>query len=155
MMPASVKKRYFSALDFHLAIRPHTVLRTGVRTYQGSEDTFRIEYIKKGRSCDDLFSPMELYIRDVMDGFLGRLERIESLIDSGVVGQKNFGDNFSYWLKIIGEPKKSGDSLGHFSNEKREALIEYIHHYEFSGVQRLFERYGKKLSLANMKESLG
>lgn len=136
-------QKRFSALDFHLAVRPHTKTRSQVRTYDVVQDHYRSAYENKGVSCEDLFSPTELYVRDVLDGFFARLERIESLIENGVVDQKSFGDNFSYWLKIIGDAKHPGQNLSHFSNEKREALLEYINHYEFDGVIRLFKRYGK------------
>jgi hypothetical protein len=138
-------KRHFSALDFHLALRPHSKLRTAVRNYDAAEDLYRAKHIEQGIPCDDLFSPVESYVRDVVDGFLGRLERIESLISSGVVDQKSFGENFSYWLRIIGDPRTPDDHLHNFSSDKQEALLEYIRYYEFTGVRKLFARYGKAI----------
>ncbi|MGE7369108.1 hypothetical protein ACQKKX_08550 [Neorhizobium sp. NPDC001467] len=139
-------KKYFGKLDFHLALRPHRKRRNEVRSYVEAEDHYLLECLKQGANCDQKFSPVELYVRDVFDRFLGRLERIESLISSGVVDHKNFEENFSYWLRLIGDFKQPGDKLDHFSNKKRAALIDYIVHYEFFGVQRLFARYGKNIS---------
>ncbi|KAA0694374.1 hypothetical protein DTW90_23890 [Neorhizobium sp. P12A] len=138
-------KREYTPLDFHLALRPHSKRRCDVRQYVASEDKFRADRENRGLPFDDYFSYTELYLREVFDLFLGRLERIEMLIECGVIGKENFGDVFSYWLYVIGDEKKSGDELDNFSNAKRETLIEYLKYYQFRGVLRLFARYGKPL----------
>lgn len=136
----------FGGLDFHLALRPHVRRRSEVRDYVASEDRFAIARASANQPFEDFFSPVEQYVRDVFDSFLGRLERVEMLIECGVIGEKNFGDFFSYWLDIIGDEKPRSDPFAHFSNGKRAALIEYITYYKFNGVVRLFSRYGKQLS---------
>lgn len=136
-------KVFFSDQDFHLALRPHSRSRCEVRGYVEEKDSFRIEMRVNGKECDDVFSPVEQYVRDTFDEFLSRLERIESLISSGVVAKKNFGEYFSYWLHIIGDEKEKDSCLRQFSNDKRDALIEYIKFYQFSGVERFFRRYGR------------
>ncbi|MBY5356706.1 hypothetical protein HFO94_24775 [Rhizobium leguminosarum] len=133
-------KKYFTPLEFHIALRHHSLLRSQVRTYDASKDPYRIARQAEGKPFDDLFSPVEKYVRDAFDTFLGRLERVEGLIEHGVVGEKSFGDYFSYWLELIGDKTES-----HFTNEKRATLIEYINDYQFRGVIRLFARYGKDI----------
>ncbi|MHC2219480.1 hypothetical protein [Rhizobium leguminosarum] len=141
----SRQKKTYAPLDFHLALRPHTTNRSSVRTYEASDDHYRSERERNGKRFEDIFSPTEQYLREVFDSFLGRLERIEMLIECGVIGEKNFGDVFSYWLHVIGDEKDASTSLAHFSNPKREALLEYVKFYQFAGVQRLFARYGRTI----------
>ena len=140
-------KKPFGVAEYHLALRPHIKARSEVRGYRPEDDKYRAARVASGAPFEDYFSPLEQYVRDVFDAFLGRLERIEMLIECGVIGEKNFGDMFSYWLHVIGDEKKTGGNfeLNHFSNSKREALIEYITYYRFEGVMRLFSRYGKRL----------
>jgi hypothetical protein len=136
-------KRYFTPLEFHTALRHHSLLRSQVRTYDASKDFYSIARAAEGKASDDLFAPVEQYVRDAFDAFLGRLERVEGLIEHGVVGEKSFGDYFSYWLQLIGDETDS-----HFTNEKRATLIEYINDYQFKAVVRLFARYGKDIQLS-------
>ncbi len=76
---------------------------------------------------------------------LSRLERINGLIDAGVVSRGEFFDLFSYWLRLLAEcPKPEEDmQLRHFGDRRRRALWEYIRGYEFNGVVRLFQKYGR------------
>ncbi len=90
------------------------------------------------------FSDMELRVRDIFDEFFARLERIDALISADVIDQGQFGDLFSYWLKLMGErPLLEDMNLTHFGDPQREALWRYIRCYEFNGVVRLFARYGR------------
>jgi hypothetical protein len=90
------------------------------------------------------FSEIELRVRDIFDDFFARLERIDALISADVIDQDQFGDLFSYWLKLMGEkPLPEDMNLTHFEDPQREALWRYIRLYEFNGVVRLFERYGR------------
>jgi hypothetical protein len=146
-------RQWFGALDYHLALRPHTKRRSEVFGYVLADDPFAKKGKAKGKECDELFTPVEQYVRDVFDSFLGRLERIDSLIDSGVISRKNFEDSFSYWLHVIGDVKAKNDPLAHFSNAKRDTLITYIEHYKFNGVRRLFKRCGKRLHSASLSVS--
>lgn len=92
---------------------------------------------------DGSFDPNEYAVRDLFDRFLQKLERIEYLIRGGVVDQRDFEDRFSYWLQLMGE-KPSG-LLSHFDEQRKHQLWAYIRTYRFSGVIRLFERYGRTL----------
>jgi len=130
-------------MDFHLALRHHLVPRTAVAGYKAEKDAFASERAGD-RNANYQFSEKEHYIRDAFDGFLGRLERVESLISNKVVAEADFRDHFSYWIRLIGDPKTAGDN---FSADKRQTLIDYINSYEFNGVIRLFARYDKDLSL--------
>jgi hypothetical protein len=92
----------------------------------------------------ELFSDTELTIRDIFDRFLVRLERIESLVRAGVIGRKQFGDLFSYWFKLLAERPQAEDmGLIHFGNRRRRQLWKYIRIYEYNGVVRLFQMYGR------------
>ncbi|MBY5830429.1 hypothetical protein HFN47_14940 [Rhizobium leguminosarum] len=136
---------FFTEQDFHLALRPHSTPRSKVWEYEEKTDLFKTRMQEKNAPCEDLFSPIEQYVRDTFDAFLSRLERVDSLVGSGVIAKKNFGECFSYWLNLIGDPKSKDDKFAHFANAKRNTLIEYIKYYQFTGAQRLFRRYGKKL----------
>jgi hypothetical protein len=105
----------------------------------------RIRVLELSRDADrkELFSADEWEIRDIFDGFLARLERIENLMQNGVIARKDFGDLFSYWLQLLGEWPKPGDTIAHFGDSRRRKLWQYIRGYEFNGVVRLFEKYGR------------
>jgi hypothetical protein len=131
-------------IDFHLALRHHSVARKDVPGYEPRSDGFLEQLKTRDFDPQYVFSSRENYIRDVFDRFLGRLERIEALISDGVISAENFADHFSYWIKLIGD---ADTSLAPFDADKRTTLIKYINGYEFHGVIRLFARYGKDLSL--------
>jgi len=131
-------------LGFHLALRHHTVPRNKVPGYDPEKDKF-LSLVSAGEADPQyLFSGRENYIRDVFDRFFGRLERIDSLISARVITAADFAEHFSYWIKVIGDPQASLSPLG---ADKRATLLGYINAYEFTGVIRLFARYGKDLSL--------
>ena len=131
-------------LGFHLALRHHTVPRNEVPGYDPEDDRFLSLVSVGGADPQYLFSGRENYIRDVFDRFFGRLERIDSLISGRVITAADFAEHFSYWIKVIGDPQAS---LRPFGADKRATLLGYINAYEFTGVIRLFARYGKDLSL--------
>ncbi|WSH67956.1 hypothetical protein U8Q05_26855 (plasmid) [Rhizobium ruizarguesonis] len=139
-------KKGYRPLDFKLALRPHTKRRSEVDGYDAAKDEFRKSREANAHSYENSFSPAEQHVRDAFDGFLSRLERIESLIRSNVIPEKNFQDYFSYWIKIIGDENDPSENLGNFSNTQRETLIAYINQYEFNGVIRLFKRYGRDIA---------
>jgi hypothetical protein len=92
----------------------------------------------------EYFSDTELAVRDIFDSLLVRLERIESLLRAGVIGRTHFGDLFSYWLKLLAEQPRAEDmKLTHFGDRRRRQLWKYIRRYEFNGVVRLFQIYGR------------
>lgn len=92
----------------------------------------------------ELFNETELTIRDIFDSLLVRLERIESLLRAGVTGRTQFGDPFSYWFKLLAEQPRAEDmNLTHFGNRRRAQLWKYTRRYEYNGVVRLFQIYGR------------
>lgn len=135
----------FALQDFVLSLRPHVTRRSEVPGYLQSIDKFHIDMQSKGVDVDYTFSQVEKYVRDSFDIFLTRLERIDTLISSGVISERDFGEYFSYWLQVIGGPASNDGPLVHVVGKKRAALVEYIKCYQFNGVLRLFARYGKPL----------
>ncbi|MGY4473695.1 hypothetical protein [Bradyrhizobium sp. USDA 3364] len=96
------------------------------------------------QSTEDKFGPFEIRIRDIVDALLVYLERVEALIAAGVIDRAEFGDLFSYWLKLMAErPLPDDSTLDHFDDASRAALWNYVRKYEFIGVVRLFRRYGR------------
>jgi hypothetical protein len=90
------------------------------------------------------FDFVEVQIRQLVDEFLHGLERIEVLIREGVIDHENFGELFSYWLKLLAETPLENDlQISHLRNKTRERLWEYIRRYEFNGVVRLFRSYDR------------
>jgi CRISPR/Cas system-associated endonuclease/helicase Cas3 len=127
---------------FLLALRNHLVPRDIVANYDQTKDNFAQEEQRQNKkNWQYRFPPDEQRNRDAFDVFLGRLERIESLIKNGVISKSNFADHFSYWLKLMDENKP--EKLSHFSDAKRIALWNYIRDYEFNGVIKLFARFGR------------
>ncbi|MGJ5208144.1 hypothetical protein [Bradyrhizobium sp. HKCCYLR20261] len=89
------------------------------------------------------FNARDRAIRTAFDGFLVQLESIEHLIVNGVIGAREFGELFSYWLILLGETARPDDKIGHLSDDARSALWTYIRVYQFDAVVRLFARYGR------------
>ena len=131
--------------EFLLSLRHHSRPRDGVADYDQARDPV---FAAKRNDPDwrHLFSIEEQGIRDLFDTFLGRLERMDALIRKGVISPDDFQDYFSYWLDVMGERPTDNENLQVFVAQKREALWAYIRGYEFRGVIRLFERYGRTKS---------
>ncbi|ESW67188.1 hypothetical protein ACYG9R_17815 [Mesorhizobium sp. RSR565B] len=105
-----------------------------------------------GAEKSDLFTISERRIRDLIDAFLGRLERIDNLIAKGVIDKDDFERLFFYWLQLMGEVPLKEDTLAHFDDVRRRALWRFIRTYRFDGVVRLFERYGRAACVATDPE---
>jgi hypothetical protein len=83
------------------------------------------------------FSEAERRIREIFDQFLDALDRFEHFIQSRLVTRKEFRPYLIYWIEMMGDmnnPRKP--------KKFRRSLWKYIDFYGFSGVQRLFGRYG-------------
>ncbi|MET0878116.1 MAG: hypothetical protein ABWY14_13310 [Tardiphaga sp.] len=119
--------------QFLLAIRHHSLRRDQVTDYRAENDAHASHM--HGFSID------EERLRDMMDRFLNRLERIESLIENKVIVAADFQSYFSYWLNLLDET--SDDQNRTLSPAKKSAIWSYIRNYEFGGVITLFGRYGK------------
>jgi hypothetical protein len=141
----NIQETIVGPMDFHLALRHHSVGRHEVPGYDRDKDIFANKKDLSEQACKNLYSGREMYIRDVFDRFLARLERIEALISKGVISADDFADHFSYWIKLIGD-NSDQKNLTQFSAERRETLLKYIKRYEFNGVIRLFARYGRDMS---------
>lgn len=99
--------------------------------------------VQDGSTKHGPFTVKDRAIRAAFDGFLVQLEAIEHLIVNGVIGERSFGELFSYWLMLLGETARSGDKIAHLPDEARRALWAYIRVYQFDGVIRLFARYDR------------
>jgi hypothetical protein len=129
----TLKVLYVDRQAFLLAIRHHSERRNQIAGYQEKDDPFADKPTN--------FTVEEERLRDMLDRFLDRLERIESLIENGVIKQNDFRHYFSYWLNLVDENSISSSTT--FNYEKKQALWAYIRQYEFDGVVRLFSRFGK------------
>jgi hypothetical protein len=128
-----LKVQYVNRQTFLVAVRHHSQRRDQIANYRKEDD--------KSADKPTTFTNEEERLRDMLDRFLGRLERIESLIENGVIKRKDFEHYFSYWLKLVDE--NSTTPLTNFHSEKRLALWTYIRQYEFEGVVKLFARFGR------------
>ena len=129
----TLKVLYVDRQTFLLAIRHHSQRRDQIANYRKADD--------KLADKPTAFTNEEERLRDMLDRFLGRLERIESLIENDVIKRNDFEHYFCYWLRLVDENSTSPSS--NFHSEKRLALWAYIRRYEFDGVVKLFARFGK------------
>lgn len=86
------------------------------------------------------FSTIETRIRDMYDALLTRLDRLETFIDAGLIDKKELEPFIAYWIHRI-----SSENVPETDATWRCALLAYIDYYRYSGVQRLFERFGRDL----------
>ena len=128
-----LKVLYVDRQAFLLAIRHHSERRDQIAGYRQEDDVFASNPIN--------FTVDEEHLRDMLDRFLGRLERIESLIKNDVIKADDFRHYFSYWLNLVDENSTSSPTT--FNTEKKRALWTYIRRYEFDGAINLFARFGK------------
>lgn len=99
--------------------------------------------LKDNSTRQEPFTGKDRAIRAAFDGFLTQLESIEHLIANGVIGVRDFGGLFSYWLTLVGEIARPDDKIGHLPNNARRALWTYIRVYQFNAVVHLFARYSR------------
>jgi hypothetical protein len=130
-----LKSLYVSPQIFLLAIRHHSQRRDDIPNYKKNDDPFADKPYN--------FTIDEERIRDMLDRFLGRLERIESLIANGVIKKDDFLHFFSYWLNLMDENSTTSPTT--FNSEKKRALWAYIRGYKFNGVVSLFTRFGRSI----------
>ena len=90
----------------------------------------------------DKFSQAEARIRDVFDEFLGRLERFENFIASGLITKDHCEPYLTYWIELIGDdgPEASRPDLVH-------ALGKYIREYKYDKVESLLNRFGYNIDV--------
>jgi hypothetical protein len=110
------------------ALEPHSLrLRSSDQTQPGY------------RPCTDV----EASIRDTYDALLDGLERLSAFADSGLFRETELSPYLSYWVGDI----SSSEGLVH-DRRWRLSLLAYFHFYRFLGVQRLFARLGKDITIA-------
>ncbi len=95
-----------------------------------------------------IFTPTEVFIRDVFDGYFDSLERFNHFIESGLVTPEEFKPYLIYWIEILGDINNTRKP-----RECRAALWSYLVAYGYSGVVKLLARYGFKVasSAENLK----
>ena len=91
------------------------------------------------------FKPVEVCIRDIFDQFLDAFERFEHFIQSGLVNPDEFKPYLIYWIEIMGDNKSKRKPP-----EFYKSLWSYIDFYSFTGVQKLFSRYGFDIHLSKV-----
>ena len=84
---------------------------------------------------------IELTLRDWFDQFLGALEACDNAIEAGIVTAEDLRPFIIYWVQLIGDRRLRRKGGSGFYDQ----LFFYIHWSQYSGVQKLFERYGYKL----------
>jgi hypothetical protein len=84
---------------------------------------------------------IEATLRDWFNKMLNGLEHFGYFIDSGLCKTQEIKPWLLYWVRLIGDPtcRREGTS------QIYDQLYGYIHEYGFSGVQRLFERFGYRI----------
>jgi hypothetical protein len=85
--------------------------------------------------------PIELTLRDWFDEFLMGLERFNSMIEAGIASAEAFKPFILYWIRLMGDRRFRRTGGSSFYDQ----LFHYIRWAGYSGVQRLFERYGYKV----------
>jgi hypothetical protein len=90
------------------------------------------------------FSKAEVAIRDNFDKFLDHLEKFDQFIEAGLITKNELHPYLKYWIN-----KMSSDPESEF----KKALYNYIKIYEFDGVPKLFERFGKNVSPRDVNEA--
>ncbi len=94
--------------------------------------------IRPGRDLG--FHVTEARIRDTYDAFLTRLDRLETFIDADLIRAQELRPFIYYWidaLTTLDGPEDDGTW--------RCTLLTYLDFYKYTGVNRLFERYGKNI----------
>ncbi len=85
----TLRQVYVNEQNFLLAIRVHTEKRSSVANYQQEAEI----------SGDDVFFLQdEENLRDLMDQFLSKLQRIESLMKNGIIKQDDFDVQFCQFM---------------------------------------------------------
>ena len=93
-----------------------------------------------GPSRDRGFTVLEARIRDTYDSLLTRLDRLETFVDAGLIHAGDLRPFIAYWI----------DALTALDTEDEDGtwlvtLLTYIDYYKYTGVNRLFARYGKNI----------
>lgn len=98
--------------DFAAALAPHAVRRGG-------------------------YTHVEERVRVVFDEFLGRLQRFEHFVETGLVKPGDLRPYLRYWMDLMAVPaphKKSAATV--------DAIWTYIDYYGYSDLRTFFTRFG-------------
>ncbi|PSN18721.1 hypothetical protein C7271_11075 [filamentous cyanobacterium CCP5] len=146
--PATGETIRFEATDPRLqrALRSHdqmSKVRTGLNEIQrlAHKDSIRPETLAIFERYEQEEFFIELTLRDWFDSFLGGLEYFDMLIESGLISARDIRPFIIYWIQLIGDRRFRRKGGSGFYDQ----LSHYIYWAGYSGVQRLFERYGFKV----------
>lgn len=96
-----------------------------------------------GTLIDELFETyqIETALRDWFNKMLNGLEHFGYLIESGMFTANEIRPWMIYWIRLIADRDYKRPGASKFYDQ----LYTYIHEYEFSGVIKLFERFGYRI----------
>ncbi len=92
---------------------------------------------------------IETALRDWFNKMLNGLEHFGYFLESGMFSEKELRPWLNYWIKLIADPAYRRPGASKFY----DALYSYIHHSGFSGVQKLFERFGYQILPSPYKDT--
>ncbi|MEM9087602.1 MAG: lipase family protein [Cyanobacteria bacterium P01_F01_bin.53] len=92
---------------------------------------------------------IETALRDWFNKMLNGLEHFGYFLESGTFSEKELRPWLNYWIKLIADPACRRPGASKFY----DALYSYIHHSGFSGVQKLFERFGYQILPSPYKDA--
>ncbi|MEM8804994.1 MAG: lipase family protein [Cyanobacteria bacterium P01_G01_bin.38] len=92
---------------------------------------------------------IETALREWFNKMLNGLEHFGYFIESDLCTYKEMKPWLLYWVRLIGDPtcRREGTS------QLYDQLYSYIHEYGFSGVQRLFEKFGYRILPSPYREN--
>lgn len=139
----------FEANDARLrrALRPHDEM---VKTRRGLDYICRLQ--AQGGKLDEKSRQVliryqseefaiELALREWFDRFLAGLEHFDSTIVAGLLTAEDLRPFVIYWVQVIGDRRFRRKGGSGFYDQ----LFHYICWAGYSGIQRLFERYGYEI----------
>lgn len=96
--------------------------------------------IRPGRDLG--FQVTEARIRDTYDAFLTRLDRFETFIASGLIRAEELRPFIFYWIDALTSTEGPDDDA-----IWRCTLLTYIEYYKYTGVNSLFDRFGRSIDI--------
>jgi hypothetical protein len=84
-----------------------------------------------------LYRDEEVAIRDLFITLFDALERLEDFIASGLITTRQLKPFLYYWIETIADYERAGER-----SERLTAIANFIAAYEYTGVNRLIQRFG-------------
>jgi len=91
---------------------------------------------------------IETYLRDWFNKMLNGLEHFGYFVESGMFTASEIRPWMIYWIRLIADQEYKRQDASKFYDQ----LYTYIHRYGFSGVIKLFERFGYRILPTPYKE---